>query len=100
MAMLRWSTQMRSWTRIIALSLVANLCSAGLPPGAIRAENAKGAESTAPTGTTPNRRSAVEVVFDCENCPQLFALVIQQHKGNNMIEVHADVPDRKEGTGG
>jgi hypothetical protein len=42
----------------------------------------------------------VEVVFTCENCPQLFALVIQQHKGNNMIEVHANVADRKESIGG
>lgn len=53
-------------------------------------------EGTAPTGTTPERRSAVEVVFNCEGCPQLFRLVIQQHKGINNIEIHADLPRPQE----
>jgi hypothetical protein len=53
-------------------------------------------EGTAPSGATPQRRSAVEIVFSCENCPKLFALVIQQHKGNNLVEVHEDVPSRSE----
>jgi hypothetical protein len=37
-------------------------------------------EGTTPSGARPSRRSAVEIVFNCENCPQYFALVIQQHK--------------------
>ena len=45
-------------------------------------------KGTASSGTTPARRSAVEIVFDCEGCPHLFALVIQQQKGNNLVEVH------------
>lgn len=43
---------------------------------------------TEATGTTPDRRSALEVVFECECCPDRFALVIQQYKGVNRIEVH------------
>jgi hypothetical protein len=50
-------------------------------------------EGTVTTGVTGNRRSAVEIVFSCENCPKLFALVIQQHKGNNFVEIHSDIPD-------
>ncbi len=53
-------------------------------------------EGTDASGATPKRRSAVEIVFSCENCPKLFALVIQQHKGNNFVEVHEDVPNRSE----
>lgn len=53
-------------------------------------------DGTFPTGATPSRRSAVEIVFECESCPDLFALVIQQHKGNNLIEVHAGIPDTSE----
>ena len=30
-------------------------------------------EGTDPTGATPQRRSAVEIVFSCENCPEYFA---------------------------
>jgi hypothetical protein len=47
---------------------------------------------TAPTGSTPFRRSAVEIVFMCETCPERFALVIQQHKGNNFVQLHAHLP--------
>jgi hypothetical protein len=53
-------------------------------------------EGTSPTGTTPGRRSAVEVVFSCESCPEHFALVIQQHKGNNLVEVHQNINRRSE----
>ena len=49
-------------------------------------------EGTVPAGATGARRSALEVVFDCETCPKPFALVIQQHKGNNMLEIHTDLP--------
>jgi hypothetical protein len=48
------------------------------------------------SGTTPSRRSAAEIVFSCENCPKLFALVIQQHKGNNFVEIHEDIPNYSE----
>jgi hypothetical protein len=53
-------------------------------------------EGTAPTGATPQRRSAVEIVFSCENCPEYFALVIQQSKGNNLVEVHQNVGNHTE----
>ena len=56
-------------------------------------------EGTAPTGATPSRRSAVEIVFSCEQCPESFALVIQQHKGVNMIQVHQNVGSRTEWSG-
>lgn len=46
---------------------------------------------TAVTGATAERRSAVEIVFDCEQCDQLFGLVIQQSKGVNYVEVHQNV---------
>lgn len=46
---------------------------------------------TAPSGATGSRRSALEIVFTCEGCPKLFALVIQQHKGNNLIQIDDDV---------
>lgn len=53
-------------------------------------------EGTDPTGATPQRRSAVEIVFSCEHCPEQFALVIQQCKGNNLVEVHQGVRVRAE----
>jgi len=53
-------------------------------------------EGTDPSGATPQRRSAVEIVFSCENCPEYFALVIQQSKGNNLVEVHQNVHTRPE----
>ncbi|CAN5396662.1 hypothetical protein BH11PLA2_BH11PLA2_18350 [soil metagenome] len=53
-------------------------------------------DGTNPTGATPSRRSAVEIVFSCENCPEFFALVIQQHKGNNLVEVQQNVGCRTE----
>jgi hypothetical protein len=53
-------------------------------------------EGTTPTGATPQRRSAVEIVFSCENCSEYFALVIQQSKGNNLVEVHQNVGSHKE----
>ncbi len=53
-------------------------------------------EGTDPTGTTPQRRSAVEIVFRCENCPEHFALVVQESKGNNLVEVHQNVRSRTE----
>jgi len=53
-------------------------------------------DGTTPSGATPQRRSAVEIVFSCENCPEYFALVIQQSKGNNLVEVHQNVDSRSE----
>jgi hypothetical protein len=53
-------------------------------------------QGTAPSAATPQRRSAVEIVFSCENCPEYFALVIQQSKGNNLVEVHQNVDRRSE----
>ncbi len=40
-------------------------------------------------GKTPARRSALAVVFDCEECWHKFALVVQQHKGMNYVTVHS-----------
>ncbi len=48
-------------------------------------------EGTDISGATPSRRSAFEIVFECEACEQRFALVIQQHKGMNFVEIHKDV---------
>jgi hypothetical protein len=53
-------------------------------------------DGTTLSGATPQRRSAVEIVFSCENCPEYFALVIQQSKGNNLVEVHQNVDSRSE----
>jgi hypothetical protein len=53
-------------------------------------------EGTVPSGATPQRRSAVEIVFSCENCPEFFALVIQQSKGNNLVEIHQNVANPSE----
>lgn len=39
-----------------------------------------------PAGTTEERRSALVVTFSCEYGHR-FALVIQQHKGNNLVTV-------------
>jgi hypothetical protein len=64
--------------------------------GSDQHEAAVAYEGTAPTGATPSRRSAVEIVFSCENCPEYFALVIQQHKGNNLVQVHQNVGNRTE----
>ena len=64
--------------------------------GSDHAEAELAHDGTATSGVTSQRRSAVEIVFSCENCPDLFALVIQQHKGNNFVEVHEDVPIRAE----
>lgn len=36
---------------------------------------------------TGNRRSGIKIVFSCESCPILFALVVQQHKGINYLEI-------------
>jgi Zn finger protein HypA/HybF involved in hydrogenase expression len=41
---------------------------------------------TVTSGQTASRRSAVEIVFECEMCPQPFSLVIQQHKGVNELQ--------------
>lgn len=39
-----------------------------------------------PTGTTAERRSAIEIVMTCEACgDRTFSLVIQQHKGINYL---------------
>lgn len=46
---------------------------------------------TVKTGESGHRRSAVEIVFACEGCPERFALVIQQHKGRNFIDMNAGV---------
>lgn len=70
--------------------------SAGTLVGSDEHEATVAYEGTAPSGTTPSRRSAVEIVFDCEECPQLFRLVIQQHKGINNLEIHAGLPEPKE----
>jgi hypothetical protein len=64
--------------------------------GSDQAEAVPAYEGTFPSGTTPQRRSAVEIVFLCEQCPKLFALIIQQHKGINHVEIHEDVPSRAE----
>lgn len=53
-------------------------------------------EGTVPTGTTSTAERRLGVVFDCENGPQVFALVIQQHKGNDVIEIYADVSNEEE----
>lgn len=53
-------------------------------------------EGTDPTGASPYRRSAVEIVFWCETCPKHFSLVIQQHKGNNIVLIHEDVTVKEE----
>lgn len=50
-----------------------------------------------PVGVTDQRRSALVVVFSCEN-EHRFALVIQQHKGNNFASVE-QLPDVVCGTG-
>jgi hypothetical protein len=41
---------------------------------------------TAAAGTTARRRSALVVTFECESAHR-FGLVIQQHKGNNLVTV-------------
>lgn len=49
-------------------------------------------DGTFTTGATPSRRSALEVVFDCEECPgRPFSIVIQQHKGINYVQIHIDI---------
>lgn len=53
-------------------------------------------EGTSTTGSTPGRRSALEVVFWCEGCDNYFALVIQQDKGVSRVEIHSEVESRKE----
>lgn len=53
-------------------------------------------EGTGQTGTTGSRRSAVEIVFECEQCPKLFALVIQQHKGINLLQFSDERGRRKD----
>lgn len=47
------------------------------------------------TGSTPSRRSALEIVFRCEGCPHLFAVVFQEYKGQAYIEIHKRVKIRK-----
>lgn len=42
---------------------------------------------TSTGGTTGSRRSALQIVVRCEVCPNPFALIIQQHKGINGIEI-------------
>jgi len=42
-------------------------------------------------GKTKSRRSAIQIIFDCEGCTDTFALVIQQHKGNDFLQVWADI---------
>lgn len=53
-------------------------------------------DGTATSGATPRRRSAVEIVFSCEGCNENFALVVQQHKGVNLVEVHQNVACKTE----
>jgi len=62
--------------------------------GSDQFEAATAYEGTATSGSTPERRSAVEIVFECEGCPQRFSLVIQQHKGNNFVEIHENIPQQ------
>lgn len=50
---------------------------------------------TVPTSTTGFRRSGVEIVMSCEMCPFQFALVVQQHKGNNFVQVHRCLLDHQ-----
>lgn len=49
-------------------------------------------EGTEQSGVTSARRSAVEIVFECEQCPVKSALAIQQHKGLNLVEIHFPLP--------
>lgn len=46
---------------------------------------------TEPVGQTDVRRSAVEIVFECEMCRKVFSVVIQQHKGVNYLHVRTGV---------
>ena len=39
-------------------------------------------------GITGGRRAALAVVMRCEECEHTFAVVVQQHKGENYVEVH------------
>jgi hypothetical protein len=32
------------------------------------------------------RRAAVVIRFTCENCPELFDIIFQQHKGNTFVQ--------------
>ena len=43
---------------------------------------------TAAIGRTPRRQSALAVEMRCEECDHTFAVVVQQHKGENFVEVH------------
>lgn len=45
-------------------------------------------EGTQRIGSTPWRRSGVAIEFWCETCPNLFAVVVQQHKGRNFIVIN------------
>ncbi len=51
-------------------------------------------QGTDPSGVSAERRSALEIVFACENCPKLFAVVFQQHKGVSTIQIHDEVSKR------
>jgi hypothetical protein len=68
---------------------------AGTLVGSDEGEATVAYSGTGPSGTTAARRSALEVVFECEGCTKLFALVIQQVKGVNhfCIEDDVDIPD-------
>ncbi|MCI0682447.1 MAG: hypothetical protein L0Y71_10100 [Gemmataceae bacterium] len=41
-------------------------------------------DGASPSGATPQRRSAVEIVFSCENCPKLFSSsTVESRKSSN-----------------
>lgn len=50
---------------------------------------------TQPVGLTPSRRSALQIVFWCEECHTESAIVIQQHKGNEFLEFRVPATDDK-----
>jgi hypothetical protein len=64
---------------------------AGTLTGSDEHEAVTAYDGTFQSGSTGDRRSALEVVFYCEDCPTLFALVFQQHKGVNFVRVHTHV---------
>lgn len=66
----------------------------GTLKGSDKNEAVEAYEGTEQSGFTASRRSAVEIVFECERCPDPFSLVIQQHKGVNIVQVHEGIMTR------
>jgi hypothetical protein len=40
-------------------------------------------------GVTTGRRAAVAIVMECEDGAHRFAVVVRQHKGDNLFEIHS-----------